>query len=212
MNKKSPRTDDEIIWDRKIGAALAFIRNRDAQQSQAVFAKRMGISRSHLSNVESGRTPLTVSLGWNACKEFNIHPTWLCLAANSRKGAFPIIPDDRLKIIEAHVRATGSAPLRAVWPSLAWYAEEGGVELEEKEFDSVTRVSNTEGVKSETQKLRDDLKRATAKPGMKAKLARKMKVAPARVSEWLSGQEPGGEYALKLRAWADEELRPKQKK
>jgi transcriptional regulator with XRE-family HTH domain len=85
----------------------------------------------------------------------------------------------------------------------------------EKEFDSVTVVSNTEGVKfkiSETQKLRDDLKRATAKPGMKAALARFMKVDPPRVSEWLAGQEPGGEYALKLRTWADEQLGHKSKK
>jgi len=83
-----------------------------------------------------------------------------------------------------------------------------------KEFDSVTVESNMEGVKSkvsETQRLRDDLKHATAKPGMKAKLARFMKVDPPRVSEWLSGQEPGGEYALKLRAWADEQLGQKRK-
>jgi len=87
--------------------------------------------------------------------------------------------------------------------------------LPKKEFDNVTVESNMGGVKSkisETQKLRDDLKHATAKPGMKAKLARFMKVDPPRVSEWLSGQEPGGEYALKLRAWADEQLGQKSKK
>ena len=85
-------------------------------------------------------------------------------------------------------------------------------EAAKKEFDTITIESNTWGVKSETEKLRNDLKRATAKPGMKAALARFMKVDPPRVSEWLSGQEPGGEYALKLRAWADEQLGRKSKK
>lgn len=81
-----------------------------------------------------------------------------------------------------------------------------------KEFDSITVKSNTEGVKSEMQRLRDDLKRATAKPGMKAALARFMKVDPPRVSEWLAGQEPSGKYALKLRLWADKKMGRKQTK
>ncbi len=205
MLKKSPRTEAEAVWDRKIGAALAFIRNRDAQQTQAVFAKRMGISRSLLANIERGRTPLTVSVGVNACRIFDIDPLWLCLGGKGGGGVFPPIHADKLEKIETHLRAVGSAPLRAVWPSLVWFIREseGG---DKKTFDSITSESNTEGVKSEMQKLRDDLKRVTAKPGMKAALARFMKVDPPRVSEWLAGQEPGGSYALKLRKWADDQL------
>jgi transcriptional regulator with XRE-family HTH domain len=79
----------------------------------------------------------------------------------------------------------------------------------QKEFDAVTLVSNTPGVKSEIEQLAKRLKRATAQTGKKAELARFMGVAPARVSEWLSGQEPGGEYALKLLRWVTEQERKK---
>jgi transcriptional regulator with XRE-family HTH domain len=209
--KKSPRTEDEAVWDRKIGAALAFIRNRDAQQTQAMFAKRMGISRSLLANIERGRTPLTVSVGVNACRIFAIDPLWLCQGGKGGEGSFPQIHADKLEKIETHLRAVGSAPLRDVWPSLVWFIKEAGNE-EKKEFDSITSESNTEGVNSEARKLRDDLKQATAKPGMKAALARFMKVDPPRVSEWLAGQEPSGGYALKLRLWADEKLGRKRTK
>ena len=71
---------------------------------------------------------------------------------------------------------------------------------------------NTAAVKSERseiEKLIDDVKRKTAKPGAKAELARHLDVADARISEWLSGKkEPGGDYALRLRNWV---YPPKQK-
>jgi len=83
-------------------------------------------------------------------------------------------------------------------------------EVEPKiEFDTVTLIGNTPDVKSEIEQLAKRLKRATAQTGKKAGLARFMGVAPARVSEWLSGQEPGGEYALKLLRWVTEQERQK---
>ena len=62
--------------------------------------------------------------------------------------------------------------------------------------------SNSEGVKSEIEKLIELVKGKASKPGAKAELARTLGVAPARISEWLSGEkEPGGEYTLKLLHW-----------
>jgi transcriptional regulator with XRE-family HTH domain len=57
-------------------------------------------------------------------------------------------------------------------------------------------------MKSRMEKLLGNLKKATTKPGSKAELARELGVAPARISEWLSGKkEPGGEYTLRLLEW-----------
>ncbi|MGD0745625.1 MAG: helix-turn-helix transcriptional regulator [Verrucomicrobiota bacterium] len=126
------------------------------------------------------------------------------------------VPLDNLRSIWTEIGSLPNLPAtaRLFWNDAFTRCQIGklpGIPIK-KEFDAVTSKSNIGGVKSETQKLRDDLKRATARPGMKAALARFMKVDPPRVSEWLSGQEPGGEYALKLRAWADEQLGHKPKK
>lgn len=69
--------------------------------------------------------------------------------------------------------------------------------------DSLKR--NTSGdMKSEVQKLIERVKRKAAAPGARADLARTLDVAPARVSEWLSGKkEPGGDYALRLLKWVE---------
>lgn len=70
---------------------------------------------------------------------------------------------------------------------------------------SITPESNSDGVKSEIKKLIERVKQKAAKPGAKAELARTLGVAPARISEWLSGEkEPGGEYTLRLLRWVEQ--------
>jgi transcriptional regulator with XRE-family HTH domain len=206
---KSPRTQDEKDQDRKIGATILFLRRRDYNETQERFAKRIGVSRSHLANVESGRTPLTVRVGWKLCRELDLHPSWIVSGGKtSYAGVFPEIPTQRLQQIDAHFLVVGNLPLREVWPSLFWFAR-AETETVKIGLDVITPLSNTLGVKSEIEKLVARLKRATAKPGKKAELARFMAVAPPRVSEWLSGQEPGGEYALKLLNWVEQQERQK---
>jgi DNA-binding transcriptional regulator YiaG len=66
--------------------------------------------------------------------------------------------------------------------------------------------SNNADVKSQIRKLIERVKRKASKPGAKAELAKRLDVAPARVSEWLSGKkEPGGEYTLRLLNWVEQE-------
>lgn len=66
--------------------------------------------------------------------------------------------------------------------------------------------SNNPDVKSQIQKLIERVKQKASKPGAKAELAKELDVAPARVSEWLSGKkEPGGEYTLRLLQWVEQE-------
>lgn len=72
--------------------------------------------------------------------------------------------------------------------------------------NSLKRNSGSE-VKTEIQKLIERVNRKASMPGAKAKLARALGVAPARVSEWLSGEkEPGGNYTLILQKWVNGEL------
>ncbi len=55
---------------------------------------------------------------------------------------------------------------------------------------------------SEIQKLIKDVKKKAEQPGSRSELAKQLGVAPARISEWLSGKkEPGGEYTLRLAIW-----------
>jgi transcriptional regulator with XRE-family HTH domain len=79
-----------------------------------------------------------------------------------------------------------------------------------KGLTSLSLKSKAWGMKSEVQKLIEQVKRKASKPGAKSQLARALGVAPARISEWLSGEkEPGGEYTLKLLHWVEQQERQK---
>jgi hypothetical protein len=79
-----------------------------------------------------------------------------------------------------------------------------------KDLTSDSPKSNHDNVKSELEKLIAKVKRLAAKPGAKAGLARVLKVAPARVTEWLTDdkekrKEPGGYYTLELLKWVEQQ-------
>jgi transcriptional regulator with XRE-family HTH domain len=201
--------------DWRIGQFLAHQRKKFGIASQADFAKRLGVSRFHLANIESGRTPLRMDIAWKACRELKIHPGFLISDGAAYRLPFEVLDGGAVDKADALISAKCTAKFIDFWPALyelLFSQTDRPQTPSKKEFDSITVKGNTGGVKSETQKLRDDLKRATGKPGMKAALARFMKVEPPRVSEWLAGQEPSGEYALKLRLWADEQLERKRTK
>lgn len=66
----------------------------------------------------------------------------------------------------------------------------------------LAQKSKASGEKSEIQKLIEQVKLKASQPGTRSELARALGVAPARISEWLSGKkEPSGECALKLLRW-----------
>lgn len=204
MLKKSPRTESDAVWDRKIGAALAFIRNRDAQQTQAVFAQRMGISRSLLANIERGRTPLTVCVGVNACRIFDIDPLWLCQGGKGGSGFFPEIHADKLEKIETHLRAVGSAPLRDVWPSLVWFIKDSADDGK-KNLTKTTTFYKIRAVINQWSSLKRRIQNATTKSGARSKLANYLDVDLTQLSKWLtdadSAREPGAEYTLRMLYW-----------
>ena len=78
----------------------------------------------------------------------------------------------------------------------------------------ITSYSKTGSVKSELAKLIERVKRAAARSGAKSELARLLKVAPARITEWLRDDpnlriEPGGHYTLELLRWVEQQERQK---
>jgi transcriptional regulator with XRE-family HTH domain len=83
-------------------------------------------------------------------------------------------------------------------------------QLQKKDLTDSSLKSKTIGVKSEMQKLIEQVRRKASKPGAKSALARALGVVPARISEWLSGKkEPGGDYTLKLLHWVRSQERHK---
>jgi transcriptional regulator with XRE-family HTH domain len=71
---------------------------------------------------------------------------------------------------------------------------------------SITESRNSSAVKSEVQKLMRRVATATESFGKKAELARHLDVAPARINEWLRGEnEPGGDYTLRLLHWVQQQ-------
>ena len=81
-----------------------------------------------------------------------------------------------------------------------------------KKLTNAESGSKTNVVKSQLPNLIERLKKATAKSGKKSELANalKPKVPLASVSRWLSGErEPGGEVALQLLTWVEEQERQK---
>ncbi|HEV2331200.1 MAG TPA: hypothetical protein VGY56_20655 [Verrucomicrobiae bacterium] len=79
-----------------------------------------------------------------------------------------------------------------------------------KSLTAISQKSKSGAVKSEVQKLIARVKDHASQPGAKSKLARTLGIAPARISEWLSGEkEPGGEYTLLLLQWVEQQERQK---
>jgi transcriptional regulator with XRE-family HTH domain len=76
----------------------------------------------------------------------------------------------------------------------------------------VSEYGKTSDMKSPMRNLLDRLKRATSERGTKTVLAAYMKVKPANISQWLSGErEPSGETTLKLLHWVEQQERQQTK-
>jgi transcriptional regulator with XRE-family HTH domain len=213
MNTRKQRTKLERTLDIKIGATLAFIRRRDGLTTQANYAKRLGTSRGHLSNIESGRTPLPAMLGWKFCREFDCHPTWVATAGNGPINVFPHDTEpERMEHIEKIIKANANAPFREIWPPLSWLVldEINDGKVTERRLTTEADSLTTEDVKPVLPKLIERLKKATLQRGQKVALAKWLGVHRQSVTDWLSGkQEPGGEITLRMLKWVEAQERQK---
>jgi transcriptional regulator with XRE-family HTH domain len=199
-----------------IGQFLAYQRKRFGFDSQTEFARRLGISRFYLSNIESGRTPLKLKTAWECCRLLDIHPDFLISKGSLNPGPFSVIEEPARESVEKLVTVHSTADFLSAWRPISSVVLEAmpvpiGADPE-KDIDTVTSLGNTGGVNSEISKLIVRLKRATSKPGSKAALARFLGVERPRISEYLSGEkEPGGNNALLILQWVQEQERQKQK-
>ncbi len=72
----------------------------------------------------------------------------------------------------------------------------------EKSLTDAAICFTSEAVKPQLPSLLDQLRKATAEPGMKTALAKFLGAPLASVSRWLSeDREPGGEIVLQMQAW-----------
>ena len=118
--------------------------------------------------------------------------------------------DSRLSTNPTHwiqLMRLGNEPLAQCSTQVEMESSAGNV-LTEAE----TKPKVTDEVKLQLPPLLDRLKKATARSGKKSELAEflakatKSKVPLASVSRWLSGErEPGGEVALQLRQWVEQQ-------
>jgi transcriptional regulator with XRE-family HTH domain len=212
MNGLKRRSKADSLWDRKIGATLAFIRARDALKSQYIFAKRLGITRARLSNIESGRTPLSAVLGWRFCREFDCHPSWICAAGNSNlPNVFPQINDARMEKIENIILISRRAPFRNVWPQIAWLvgdldeiAAKHDLTKGKAMLDKPPALPDTANVKEirSLSELLNHVRRLTETRGQKVQLASALGVTRQAVDQFLSGKaKPSAETTFALLNW-----------
>ena len=93
---------------------------------------------------------------------------------------------------------------RAAKQAAAWGTDQ------KKELTDAATSSKTFPVKTQLPGLLERLKKATATPGKKTELAGFLKAPLASVSRWLAGErEPGGEVALQLLRWVEQQERKK---
>lgn len=225
MDARKPKSKFKPLVDlhRDIGLRFGMLRRLE-KVKQSDLARWLGLTSDAISNIESARVPLKLNAGWKACKLMLMHPDFLM---NGKQKPFPELKSSMERWISGFCSRHGTMPFGDSWPSIAWAANapldqqealvskmQGGTpegvaeinfENSENVLTDVSLKGNNAGVKSEKseiEKLIEDVKRKAAKPGAKAELARKLDVAPARISEWLSGKkEPGGDYALRLQKW-----------
>ena len=220
MATKDIRTEEAKVWDKKIGATIAFIRQRDWQQSQSEFAESMGVSRSLLANIESGRTSLKARIGWDFCKKFCCHPGWLCTGGNSHfPNVFPDLDGRPLEIINKTLEKDEDTPFRVFWPFVAWLAlgekfdftydilnRDSAKNKSEVMLDNVRRLNDDSGVKQirSLPQLLDELRKLLKVRGAKVALSLEMNVTRQAVDQWLSGKtSPTAEMTFELISWVE---------
>jgi len=209
---------------RKIAYRLPYIRKCQGV-SQARLAADVGLTLAQLANIEAGRVPLRAAAAWKICQHLSVHPQWLF--NGHRESAFPELTDTQKNWFDQVVVAHGSQTFWDFWASfgflflddqadyfervaLSGHIPKCDAETEKECLTYISPKSKCKGVKSEIQKLIDRVKRKASKPGAKAELARTLSVAPARITEWLSGKkESGGEYTLRLQKWVEQQERQK---
>jgi len=198
---------------RRIGQFLAYQRKQFGITSQAGFAERLGISKFHLANIESGRTPLPMVIGWKACRMLEIHPGFLISIGKECRLPFDVLDAEAVAKAEGLINANRSALFVEFWPALFSLLfeslEKPQVSVDNKDevtLDNTLVLPDDLGVKEirSLPQLLIELRNLTKDRGGKIALANKMKVTRQAVDQWLSGaSKPTAEMTFDLISWVE---------
>jgi len=201
--------------DWRIGQFLALQRKSCGFASQADFAKCLGVSRFHLANIESGRTPLLMEVAWKACRELKLHPGFLITNGAAFRLPFEVLNAEAVKRADALIKAKCTARFIDLWPALYelfFMATEIPQISPKRQYevmlDNNAALSDDSGVKEirSLPVLLDEIRKLTKDRGGKIALANKMKVTRQAVDQWLSGAtKPTAEMTFELIAWVKDQ-------
>lgn len=226
--RKTPLSDLEL----QIGLHVGLIRRLN-KITQDDLAKKIGITRSQLANIESGRVAMRLGTGWKLSEVMDINPMWF-VNPNSG-GPFPDLSNNNLRLAtEKYIEAHKNEEFGTAWVSIDYAfhpdstgniglirrkimhssgAAKGKTPDVKLESDLTTYANNGNNLPMQPimPKLIERLKKATAERGSKSKLATWLGVPPQSVTDWMAGRkEPSGETTLRLLAWVTaEEGKPK---
>jgi transcriptional regulator with XRE-family HTH domain len=107
--------------ERHIGLRLAYLR-RWHKMTQSAVAARLGLTRAQLSTIESGRVALRFQTGWNVCKLFDIHPSWLDTGhwPVDEERPFPPLDHPWMDRVERMIAANKNTLFSQGWPEVGW--------------------------------------------------------------------------------------------
>jgi transcriptional regulator with XRE-family HTH domain len=204
-----------------IGQFLAYQRKLFGIASQADFAERLGISRFHLANIESGRTPLRMDIAWKACRELEIHPGFLISRGRVYQAPFDVLDGEAVAKADVLIRANRNARFIEFWPALyallfesSEMSQAPSPKKDEVTLDKPPAIADDSVVKNEIRSLPElliELRNLTKVRGSKVALANEMKVKRQAVDQWLSGAtKPTAEMTFKLISWVEKQ--PKRTK
>ena len=194
-----------------IGQFLAYQRKRFGITNQSDFADRLKISRFHLANIESGRTPLPMDIAWKACQELNIHPGFLVSTGVNWCEPFEALDADDVAKAEGLINANRNARFIELWPALFQIIFGNGnsaTRRNEVILDKAAGLPQDSDVKQirSLPQLLVELRKLTKDRGAKVALANQMKVTRQAVDQWLSGDsKPTAEMTFELISWVEDQ-------
>jgi transcriptional regulator with XRE-family HTH domain len=218
---KSPQFKPLPDNEKEICRRVAAIR-RFKGLNQTELARRVGLTRDQLANIEAMRVALKFGTALAICRAIDINPNWLYSGVDPQSPMLEFNDPLYLTLLDV---VPGSDRFSSVWAGFGnsllelstlhtrRIARQGreqersltdtgpvlvplenlGTEADQK--NNLTRSSlkrKSKDVKSEIGKLIERVKHKASKPGAKSNLARALGVAPSRISEWLSGKKEPG--------------------
>lgn len=167
------------------------ISRQESGISQETLARKAGITRVQLANIETERTNLKFWIGWKICETLNLNPLFLASGQGPKRPFLKIA-------LDSSIDQNADFALICVRDL-------------KSSLTSVTDYGNNTNVIERMHDLISELQTLTEERGMKTALADYMGVKLVNVSQWLSGKRiPNGEKTLKLHKWVMDQ-RAKQK-